>query len=144
MGGQNNSIVMILLTKQYTDENCKFIKFARIFTYERQFGKRKSMLFLTILSKKKIHSVGGKNSIYCWQFCWIYYSVGKKNFYCRFCVKKNYSEEKFYFREYEILFFFLNRTLSTGVREFQTAPRFQKKNSNYHSHIYCALIKGDF
>lgn len=79
MGGQNNSIVMILLTKQYTDENCKFIKFARIFTYERQFGKRKSMLFLTILSKKKIHSVGGKNSIYCWQFCWIYYSVGKKN-----------------------------------------------------------------
>lgn len=78
MGGQNNSIVMILLTKQYTDENCKFIKLARIFTYERQFGKRKSMLFLTILSKKKIHSVGGKNSIYCWQFCWIYYSVGKK------------------------------------------------------------------
>lgn len=79
MGGQNNLIVMILLTKQYTDENCKFIKFARIFTYERQFGKRKSMLFLTILSKKKIHSVGGKNSIYCWQFCWIYYSVEKKN-----------------------------------------------------------------
>lgn len=61
MGGQNNSIVMILLTKQYTDENCKFIKFARIFTYERQFGKRKSVLFLTIL--KKIHSVGGKNII---------------------------------------------------------------------------------
>lgn len=60
MGGQNNSIVMILSTKQYTDENCKFIKFARNFTYERQFGKRKSMLFLTILSKKKIHSVGGK------------------------------------------------------------------------------------
>lgn len=79
MGGQNNSIVMILSTKQYTDENCKFIKFARIFTYERQFGKRKSMLFLTILSKKKIHSVGGKNIIYCWQFCWIYYSVEKKN-----------------------------------------------------------------
>lgn len=78
MGGQNNLIVMILLTKQYTDENCKFIRFARIFTYERQFGKRKSMLFLTILSKKKIHSVGGKNIIYCWQFCWIYYSVGKK------------------------------------------------------------------
>lgn len=63
MGGQNNSIVMILLTKQYTDENCKFIKFARIFTYERQFGKRKSMLFLTILSKKKFHSVRGKNII---------------------------------------------------------------------------------
>lgn len=60
MGGQNNLIVMILLTKQYTDENCKFIKFARIFTYERQFGKRKSMLFLTILSKKKFHSVGGE------------------------------------------------------------------------------------
>lgn len=54
---------MILLTKQYTDENCKFIKFARIFTYERQFGKRKSMLFLTILSKKKFHSVRGKNII---------------------------------------------------------------------------------
>lgn len=104
MGGQNNSIVMILLTKQYTDENCKFIKFARIFTYERQFGKRKSMLFLTILSKKKFHSVGEK-ILYCWQFCWIYYSVEKKNFYCRFCVKKNYSEEKFYFREYEIFFF---------------------------------------
>lgn len=63
MGGQNNSIVMILLTKQYTDENCKFIKFARIFTYERQFGKRKSMLFLTILSKKNFHSVRGKNII---------------------------------------------------------------------------------
>lgn len=77
MGGQNNSIVMILLTKQYTDENCKFIKFARIFTYERQFGKRKSMLFLTILSKKNFHSVRGK-ILYCWQFCWIYYSVGKK------------------------------------------------------------------
>lgn len=63
MGGQNNLIVMILLTKQYTDENCKFIKFARIFTYERQFGKRKSMLFLTILSKKKFHSVGGGGDI---------------------------------------------------------------------------------
>lgn len=60
MGGQNNLIVMILLTKQYTDENCKFIKFARIFTYERQFGKRKSMLFLTILSKKTFILCGEK------------------------------------------------------------------------------------
>lgn len=57
MGGQNNSIVMILLTKQYTDENCKFIKFARIFTYERQFGKRKSTLFC---QRKKIILWGKK------------------------------------------------------------------------------------
>lgn len=104
MGGQNNLIVMILLTKQYTGENCKFIKFARIFTYERQFGKRKSMLFLTILSKKKIHSVGGKNITLLTILLNILF-CGKKNFYCRFCVKKNYSEEKFYFREYEIHFF---------------------------------------
>lgn len=126
MGGQNNLIVMILLTKQYTDENCKFIKFARIFTYERQFGKRKSMLFLTILSKKKIHSVGGKNSIYCWQFCWIYYSVEKKTFYCRFCVKKNYSEEKFYFREYKILFFFKSYAFyrsTTSSKQHQGSKR---------------------
>lgn len=125
MGGQNNSIVMILLTKQYTDENCKFIKFARIFTYERQFGKRKSMLFLTILSKKNFHSVRGK-ILYCWQFCWIYYSVGKKNFYCRFCVKKNYSEEKFYFREYEILFFFKSYAFyrsTTSSKQHQGSKR---------------------
>lgn len=87
MGGQNNLIVMILLTKQYTDENCKFIKFARIFTYERQFGKRKCMLFLTILSKKKFHSVGGKNIILLTILLNILF-CGKKNFYCRFCVKK--------------------------------------------------------
>lgn len=125
MGGQNNSIVMILLTKQYTDENCKFIKFARIFTYERQFGKRKSMLFLTILSKKKFHSVGGK-ILYCWQFCCIYYSVEKKIFYCRFCVKKNYSEEKFYFREYEILFFFKSYAFyrsTTNSKQHQGSKR---------------------
>lgn len=106
MGGQNNLIVMILLTKQYTDENYKFIKFARIFTYERQFGKRKSMLFLTILSKKKFHSVGGKNIILLTILLNILFCGEKKPFYCRFCVKKNYSEETFYFREYEILFFF--------------------------------------
>lgn len=125
MGGQNNSIVMILLPKQYTDENCKFIKFARIFTYERQFGKRKSMLFLTILSKKKFHSVGGK-ILYCWQFCCIYYSVEKKIFYCRFCVKKNYSEEKFYFREYEILFFFKSYAFyrsTTNSKQHQGSKR---------------------
>lgn len=87
-----------------TDENCKFIKFARIFTYERQFGKRKSMLFLTILSKKNFHSVRGKNIILLTILLNILF-CGKKNFYCRFCVKKNYSEEKFYFREYEFFFF---------------------------------------
>lgn len=129
MGGQNNLIVMILLTKQYTDENCKFIKFARIFTYERQFGKRKSMLFLTILSKKKIHSVGGKkfyilltillNILFCGK---------KKTFYCRFCVKKNYSEEKFYFREYEILFFFFFKSYAfyrstTNSKQHQGSKR---------------------
>lgn len=143
MGGQNNLIVMIFMTKQYTDENCKFIKFARIFTYERQFGKRKSMLFLTILSKKKIHSVGGKNIIYCWQFCWIYYSVEKKTFYCRFCVKKNYSEEKFYFREYEILFFFLNRTLSTGVRRVPNSTKVPKEEFKLpFSYLLCVNQRG--
>lgn len=51
---------MILLTKQYTDENCKFIKFARIFTYERQFGIRKSMLFLTFCQRKNFILWGEK------------------------------------------------------------------------------------
>lgn len=143
MGGQNNSIVMILLTKQYTDENCKFIKFARIFTYERQFGKRKSMLFLTILSKKKFHSVGVKNIILLTillnkLFC------GKKTFYCRFCVKKNYSEEKFYFREYEILFFFfLNRTLSTGVRRVPNSTKVPKEEFKLpFSYLLCVNQRG--
>lgn len=115
MGGQNNSIVMILLTKQYTDENCKFIKFARIFTYERQFGKRKSMLFLTILSKKKIHSVGGKNSIYCCQFCWIYYSVEKKTFYCRFwgILRKNFIFANTKFFSFFISYAFYRSTTSS-------------------------------
>lgn len=144
MGGQNNSIVMILSTKQYTDENCKFIKFARNFTYERQFGKRKSMLFLTILSKKKIHSVGGKNIIYCWQFCWIYYSVEKKNLLLSILCKEKLFWGKILFSRIRIFFFFLIVRFLQEYDEFQTAPRFQKKNSNYHSHIYCALIKGDF
>lgn len=126
MGGQNNLIVMILLTKQYTDENCKFIKFARIFTYERQFGKRKSMLFLTILSKKKFHSVGGKNIILLTILLNILFCGKKKNFYCRFCVKKNYSEEKFYFREYEILFIFKSYAFyrsTTSSKQHQSSKR---------------------
>lgn len=133
---------MILLTKQYTDENCKFIKFARIFTYERQFGKRKSMLFLTILSKKKFHSVGGKNIILLTillnkLFC------GKKNLYCRFFVKKNYSEEKFYFREYEILFFFLYRTLSTGVRRVPNSTKVPKEEFKLpFSYLLCVNQRG--
>lgn len=143
MGGQNNSIVMILLTKQYTDENCKFIKFARIFTYERQFGKRKSMLFLTILSKKKFHSAGGKNIILLTILLNILFCGEKKLLLSILCKEKLFWG-KILFSQIRNSFFFLNRTLSTGVREFQTAPRFQKKNSNYHSHIYCALIKGDF
>lgn len=118
---------MILLTKQYTDENCKFIKFARIFTYERQFGKRKSMLFLTILSKEKFHSVGGKNIILLTILLNILF-CGKKHFYCRFCVKKNYSEEKFYFREYEILFFFFFKSYAfyrstTSSKQHQGSKR---------------------
>lgn len=140
MGGQNNLIVMILLTKQYTDENCKFIKLARIFTYERQFGKRKSMLFLTIL--KKIHSVGGKNIILLTILLNILF-CGKKNFYCRFCVKKNYSEEKFYFREYEILFFFLNRTLSTGVRRVPNSTKVPKEEFKLpFSYLLCVNQRG--
>lgn len=140
MGGQNNSIVMILLTKQYTDENCKFIKFARIFTYERQFGKRKSMLFWQFWKK---FILWGEKILYCWQFCWIYYSVGKKNFYCRFCVKKNYSEEKFYFREYEILFFFLNRTLSTGVRRVPNSTKVPKEEFKLpFSYLLCVNQRG--
>lgn len=126
MGGQNNLIVMILLTKQYTDENCKFIKFARIFTYERQFGKRKSMLFLTILSKKNFHSVRGKNIILLTILLNILFCGGKKTFYCRFCVKKNYSEEKFYFREYEILFFFKSYAFyrsTTSSKQHQGSKR---------------------
>lgn len=118
---------MILLTKQYTDENCKFIKFARIFTYERQFGKRKSMLFLTILSKKNFHSVGGKNIILLTILLNILF-CGKKNFYCRFCVKKNYSEEKIYFREYENLFFFFFKSYAfyrstTSSKQHQGSKR---------------------
>lgn len=134
---------MILLTKQYTDENCKFIKFARIFTYERQFGKRKSMLFLTILSKKKFHSVGGKNIILLTILLNILFCGKKKNFYCRFCVKKNYSEEKFYFREYEILFFFLYRTLSTGVRRVPNSTKVPKEEFKLpFSYLLCVNQRG--
>lgn len=129
---------MILLTKQYTDENCKFIKFARIFTYERQFGKRKSMLFLTILSKKNFHSVGGKNIILLTILLNILFCGKKKLLLSILCKEKLFWGKILFSRIRNSFFFFLNRTLSTGV------PRFQKKNSNYHSHIYCALIKGDF
>lgn len=141
MGGQNNSIVMILLTKQYTDENCKFIKFARIFTYERQFGKRKSVLFLTIL--KKIHSVGGKNIILLTILLNILF-CGKKKLLLSILCKEKLFWGKILFSRIRIFFFFLIVRFLQEYDEFQTAPRFQKKNSNYHSHIYCALIKGDF
>lgn len=123
-----------------TDENCKFIKFARIFTYERQFGKRKSMLFLTILSKKNFHSVRGKNIILLTILLNILF-CGKKNFYCRFCVKKNYSEEKFYFREYEILFFFLNRTLSTGVRKYKSSKQHQGSKRRIQTTILIFTVR---
>lgn len=139
MGGQNNSIVMILLTKQYTDENCKFIKFARIFTYERQFGKRKSMLFLTILSKKKFHSVGEKNIILLTILLNILF-CGKKNLLLS--ILRN-SEEKFYFREYEILFFFLNRTLSTGVRRVPNSTKVPKEEFKLpFSYLLCVNQRG--
>lgn len=80
MGGQNNSIVMILLTKQYTDENCKFIKFARIFTYERQFGKRKSMLFFDNFVKEKLSFCGGKKYYTVDNFVEYIILWGKKTF----------------------------------------------------------------
>lgn len=143
-GGQNNSIVMILLTKQYTDENCKFIKFARIFTYERQFGKRKSMLFLTILSKKKIHSVGGKNIILLTILLNILFCGEKKLLLSILCKEKLFWGKILFSRIRNSFFFFKIVRFLQEYDEFQTAPRFQKKNSNYHSHIYCALIKGDF
>lgn len=138
MGGQNNSIVMILLTKQYTDENCKFIRFARIFTYERQL-----VCYFWQFCQRKTFILCGEKILYCWQFCWIYYSVGKKNFYCRFCVKKNYSEEKFYFREYEILFFFINRTLSTGVRRVPNSTKVPKEEFKLpFSYLLCVNQRG--
>lgn len=85
----------------------------------------------------------GEKILYCWQFCWIYYSVEKKNFYCRFCVKKNYSEEKFYFREYEILFFFLNRTLSTGVRRVPNSTKVPKEEFKLpFSYLLCVNQRG--
>lgn len=144
MGGQNNSIVMILLTKQYTDENCKFIKFARIFTYERQFGKRKSMLFLTIFSKKKFHSVGEKNIILLTILLNILFCGEKKLLLSILCKEKTILRKNFIFANTKFFSFFYIVRFLQEYDEFQTAPRFQKKNSNYHSHIYCALIKGDF
>lgn len=67
----------------------------------------------------------------------------KKNFYCRFCVKKNYSEEKFYFREYEILFFFLNRTLSTGVRRVPNSTKVPKEEFKLpFSYLLCVNQRG--
>lgn len=100
---------------------------------------------------------------YFWQFCqrkkfilWgekILYTVDnfveyiilwkKKTFYCRFCVKKNYSEEKFYFREYEILFFFLNRTLSTGVRRVPNSTKVPKEEFKLpFSYLLCVNQRG--
>lgn len=99
---------------------------------------------------------------YFWQFCqrkkfilWgeKYYILltillnilfcGKKTFYCRFCVKKNYSEEKFYFREYEILFFFLNRTLSTGVRRVPNSTKVPKEEFKLpFSYLLCVNQRG--
>lgn len=144
MGGQNNLIVMILLTKQYTDENCKFIKFARIFTYERQFGKRKSMLFLTILSKKKIHSVGGKNSIYCWQFCWIYYSVEKKNLLLSILCKEKLFWGKILFSRIRNSFFFFFKSYafyrSTKVPNSTKVPKEEFKLP--FSYLLCVNQRG--
>lgn len=106
MGGQNNSIVMILLTKQYTDENCKFIKFARIFTYERQFGKRKSMLFLTILSKKKFHSVGGGGYYTVDNFVEYIILWRKKTFTVDFVYRKTILRKNFIFANTKFFSFF--------------------------------------
>lgn len=142
MGGQNNLIVMILLTKKYTDENCKFIKFARIFTYERQFGKRKSILFC----QKKKSFCRGKNIILLTILLNILFCGKKKTLLSILCKEKLFWGKILFsrIRNSFFLFFFLIVRFLQEYDEFQTAPRFQKKNSNYHSHIYCALIKGDF
>lgn len=93
--------------------------------------------------QRKNFILWGEKILYCWQFCWINYSVEKKNFYCRFFVKKNYSEEKFYFREYEILFFFLYRTLSTGVRRVPNSTKVPKEEFKLpFSYLLCVNQRG--
>lgn len=143
MGGQNNSIVMILLTKQYTDENCKFIKFARIFTYERQFGKRKSMLFLTILSKKKFHSVGGKNIILLTILLNILFCGKKKLLLSILCKEKLFWGKILFSRIRNSFFFFLNRTLSTGVRRVPNSTKVPKEEFKLpFSYLLCVNQRG--
>lgn len=114
-----------------------------VFSHMKDNLVKEKVCFFWQFCQRKTFILCGEKILYCWQFCWIYYSVGKKNFYCRFCVKKNYSEEKFYFREYEILFFFLNRTLSTGVRRVPNSTKVPKEEFKLpFSYLLCVNQRG--
>lgn len=114
-----------------------------VFSHMKDNLVKEKVCFFWQFCQRKTFILCGEKILYCWQFCWIYYSVGKKNFYCRFCVKKNYSEEKFYFREYEILFFFINRTLSTGVRRVPSSTKVPKEEFKLpFSYLLCVNQRG--
>lgn len=114
-----------------------------VFSHMKDNLVKEKVCFFWQFCQRKTFILCGEKILYCWQFCWIYYSVGKKNFYCRFCVKKNYSEEKFYFREYEILFFFINRTLSTGVRRVPNSTKVPKEEFKLpFSYLLCVNQRG--
>lgn len=104
--------------------------------------KEKVCCFWQFCQRKNFILWGGK-ILYCWQFCWIYYSVGKKNLLLSILCKEKLFWGKILFSRIRNSFFFLNRTLSTGVRRVPNSTKVPKEEFKLpFSYLLCVNQRG--
>lgn len=104
--------------------------------------KEKVCCFLQFCQRKNF-ILWGEKILYCWQFCWINYSVEKKHLLLSILCKEKLFWGKILFSRIRNSFFFLNRTLSTGVRRVPNSTKVPKEEFKLpFSYLLCVNQRG--
>lgn len=113
-----------------------------VFSHMKDNLVKEKVCYFWQFCQRKTFILCGEKILYCWQFCWIYYSVEKKNLLLSILCKEKLFWGKILFSRIRNSFF-LNRTLSTGVRRVPNSTKVPKEEFKLpFSYLLCVNQRG--